>query len=471
MSAGPAYCTHPARASSAGAEATDLAARAHLILDPWQADVLDIGLGETASGLWAAREVALVVPRQNGKGTILEALILASLILFEERLVLYSAHEFKTASEMFLRVRDLCDASADVSSRIRRVYASHGSEGIELMSGQRLRFVARTKGSGRGFTPERVILDEAWALSEKAIAAVLFSLGAQANPQIWYASSAPEEGEDGQVLRRVMRRGRAGEDASLAYVEYCAAGDSSSDDETAWAAANPGFPHRIRPEVVATERAATATEDFRRERLGIIELAADDAVRVMPEWEACTDPKSGPVGPVVFGLDVSPSRSSVFVAASKSGRGGVHLEITSDEDGVPDCRRGTYWVVSRAADLQRKWGGVVVIAANSPAASLLPALAEAGVKTLEVSAADHAKACGRMVDAVDVRNVRHLGQPPLTLAADGAVCKFYGDTWLWDRRHSKVDISPLVAATLAMWALDQPTSPEAAFVDLDSFAG
>ena len=52
--------------------------------------------------------------RQNGKGTILEALELAALFLFPDvRLILHSAHEFKTAAEAFLRVRTLIEDNPD----------------------------------------------------------------------------------------------------------------------------------------------------------------------------------------------------------------------------------------------------------------------------------------------------------------------------------------------------------------------
>jgi hypothetical protein len=66
-------------------------------LDPWQRFVLDRALGESKDGKWSAFEVGLVVPRQNGKGSILEARELAGLFLFDERLILHSAHEFETA--------------------------------------------------------------------------------------------------------------------------------------------------------------------------------------------------------------------------------------------------------------------------------------------------------------------------------------------------------------------------------------
>ena len=86
----------PSAVSSAGAEAVELAALAGLFLDPWQELVLQSALSERADGKWAALEVGLVVPRQNGKGSILEARELAGMFLLGEELILHSAHVFKT---------------------------------------------------------------------------------------------------------------------------------------------------------------------------------------------------------------------------------------------------------------------------------------------------------------------------------------------------------------------------------------
>jgi hypothetical protein len=90
----PRHLSLPPRVTTAGPEATELAARAGLILDPWQSFILDGALGELAGGTWAAYEVAVIVSRQSGKGSILEARELAGLFLFGEELILHSAHEF-----------------------------------------------------------------------------------------------------------------------------------------------------------------------------------------------------------------------------------------------------------------------------------------------------------------------------------------------------------------------------------------
>ena len=63
----------PASSLSFGVECVEFAAQAGLFMDPWQADVLVDSMGVQAGGVWTAAQVGLLVPRQNGKGSILEA--------------------------------------------------------------------------------------------------------------------------------------------------------------------------------------------------------------------------------------------------------------------------------------------------------------------------------------------------------------------------------------------------------------
>jgi phage terminase large subunit-like protein len=99
----------PEFVSSTGEEACELAAMAGLEMDPWQQFVLTNGLGEQPDGLWAAKEVGVEVPRQNGKGGILEARALAGLFLLGEKQIIHSAHEFATAEEALNRMEQLID--------------------------------------------------------------------------------------------------------------------------------------------------------------------------------------------------------------------------------------------------------------------------------------------------------------------------------------------------------------------------
>lgn len=466
----PAFLTQPADVvASAGLEVTELAASAGLLLDPWQADALEVALGERADGQWAARQVGLIVPRQNGKGSVLEALELGGLFLFEScRLIIHSAHEFATSAEAFLRLLFLVENTPDLDRLVHKVHRAHGAEGIELKDGTRIKFKTRTSGGGRGFSGDLVVLDEAYNLPDKAISALMPTMSAMPNPQLWVTSSHPLETPESAVLRRFCARGRKGS-RGLAYVEYSA--DVDPDEVTPellaepehWAEANPGYPDRIGDEAIEGELMIMLPGDFAIERLGIIriDLTERNAWAIPAEdWAACCDPDSEIEGRHVFALDVAEDWTwSAFAAAGRSSLGPyVHAEVV-------DYRPGTGWVIARAKELKARHGGAVAIAKGSPAASLIDRLKRSGLEVIEVAIEDYARQCGQMKVAAADGWLRHIGQGELDTAVSGAARRDHGDgAFVWGRKKSDVDVAPLGAVTLAagQFGLIQPGKPYSA---------
>ncbi len=262
------------------------------------------------------------------------------------------------------------------------------------------------------------------------------------------------------MLRSLIKQGRIGAE-DLALLEWCAAKDADPDDPAAHQQANPGYPLRIGPRDIATERRMMHLdpEGFKRERLGIWNEDDDAADRVIPadEWNACAEPTSKITGRVVPAFDLSPDRRSVtFVVAGEAGAR-VHLELADD----PTNRTAptTTAIVARAKHLTSTLGSPIAVAKGSPAFSLEPDLIAAGVPYRVVDTAEHAQACGSFVTAVKDRTLAHLHDDDLNRAVDGAASRDYGDgAWLWSRRKASADITPLVAVTLARWVLisDQP---------------
>lgn len=441
---------------SAGDEAIDLARLAGLELDPWQQLVLRHTLAERADGKWAAFEVGLVVPRQNGKGSYLEALELAGLFLLGDRMIIHSAHQFDTSLEAFRRLLQLIEESDEFSRRVKRISRSHGEEGIEMLSGQRIRFRTRTKGGGRGFSCDRLILDEAMILPETAHGALLPTLSARPNPQVIYTGSAVDQEvhEHGRVLARIRERGVAGDDPRLLYAEFSADAtiddaDLVCDDDQAWAQANPGLGIRITSEIVETEQRSLDPRTFAVERLGIGDWpsldAAEDQLISRGMWRACRDVESVSLDPVCLALDVTPDRAFACIAAAgRRSDGLLHVEIV-------EHRKGTKWIPERMAELVRDHRPSVVLADRvGPVAAVLPKLEAAGVQVETLDAREFTGACGAFFDLVEAEQVKHLGSRELEQAVTGASRRPLGDAWAWSRKKSQIDISPLVAATVAL---------------------
>lgn len=468
------FSVPPGGVGSAGQEAVDLAALAGLVLDPWQAFVLEHSLAERGNGKWAAFEVGVVVPRQNGKGGILEARELAGLFLLRERLVIHSAHQFDTSLEAFRRLLALIQDTPELDRRVKRVSRAHGEEGIELTSGQRIRFRTRTKGGGRGFTGDCLILDEAMILPETSHGALLPTLSARPNPQVWYTGSAVDKlvHADGVVFARVRERGLCGGDESLAFFEWSVGIGSPADvaesvagDEVSWAQANPALDIRISREHVARERASMDPRTFAVERLGVGDWPATDgaanSVIDAAKWRGLRDDLSVMVDPVCFAFDVMPDRSSgSIVAAGFRSDGLLHVEVV-------DRRPGTGWMAERMQELRDVHRPRAVVCDGvSPCASLVDDLKGRGVAVDVLATRDFVRACGHLFDVVDQGRLRHLGTPELEVAVRGAATRPLVDSWAWSRKTSLVDISPLVAATLALWAVASGRGAAAPWADL-----
>ncbi|MER7807913.1 terminase [Streptomyces sp900116325] len=449
---------------------------AGLMLDEWQKFALHVGLGERPDGAWSAFEVAINVARQNGKGALIEARELAGLFLLGERLILHSAHEFKTAIEGFRRIVSLITNSDSLRKRVKAVRRTTGEEAIELLTGQRLRFLARSGGSGRGFTGNCVILDEDMILGDDAMGALMPTMAAVVNPQVWYLGSAGI-GSPSVQLARLRRRALAamesGEpDPSLAYLEWsvnphvreCAPDCTEHDDPLSplsVAKANPALGYRLTLEHTERERLTMSPEIFARERLGVGDYPSEegDTWRVISEetWRALADGTSAMSDPVAFAVDTTPERSHSAICAAGLNGEAKHVEVI-------DHRSGTGWVVERLVELVEKWRPcAVVIDSGGPAASLIPAVKKALEKAgldkvggdedllLEMTTRQVAAASGQFFDAAADQTLVHLDQAPLATALAGADKRPIGDGWGWSRRGVSVDITPLVACTHAAW--------------------
>ncbi len=474
----PAFRTCPEYLETCGPEVAGLGELAGFRADPEQLLLLDDWFASGRDGRSAAFECAVVAPRQNIKTGALKLAALGWAFIYDVKLIIWSAHEFGTASEAQRDLEEMIRGCPDLDRRVARY--RHGAVAeIELKSGSRIKFKARTSTGGRGLTGDRVILDEAFALSATQLGALMPTLSVVPDPQIIYASSAGMA--ESHVLRGIRDRGRVG-DPTLAYTEYCddlPGGCATAecghetwrsgcrmDDEARWARANTQLGRRMTVQYLRGERRALSTKaairEFGRERLGWWDEDDGDPVIDPRLWSLCKDPGSQVVGPVVLGVDVSPDRSrAAIVAAGLDVSGRVHIEVTS-RDGVPDAAEGVSWPVRRLAEIREQCPDArVAYAAMSATETIRPDLDTAGIPYTRIPGGDVATACAAFYDGVVQARVRHLGQPDLDAAV--ATVRMISSTgensWKWGRRSSGGDITPVYAATLAMWAVTSGLPP------------
>jgi hypothetical protein len=121
---------------------------------------------------------------------------------------------------------------------------------------------------------------------------------------------------------------------------------------------------------------------------------------------------------------------------------------------VVDDRPGVDWLTGRLRELHARWGGGL-IGDGLVSAPTVGELERAGLEPVAVGAAELAKACLGFVDAAASGRLAHRPQPALDTAVTGAARRPIGDGWAWSRRAAGPQITPLVAATLALAGHDR----------------
>ena len=452
----------PRAARSEADDAIFLASSYGLTPDDWQADILGHWLGVRRDGKWSSSTCLLAVARQNGKNAVLEIRELFGMVALGEKF-LHTAHEVKTARKAFLRLASFFEnprKHPELAALVKEIRKTNGQEAIVLTNGGSVEFIARSKGSGRGFTVDVLVCDESQDLSDESLAALLPTISASpmGNPQLILTGTPPSGTMNGEVVLRTRRAAIDGKNPRLCLVDYgCEGPLPDVDDRAIWKARNPACGTRLNIETIVDEHSTMDAETFARERLcwwGDPQSLSD---RVVPltSWSACVDAQSQIDRDPVFALDVSPTRSFAAIAAAGLRADDLwHLEVTS-RAGVADVRPGLDWVLPRIGQLLAAFPGMqLVVAGGSASEALVPAIEALGVRVTVVR--DLGAACGFFYDQVVAKELRHLGQAELNAALLAATRRDVGDNaFVWWRRKSTSDISALYAVTLALWQAEQ----------------
>jgi hypothetical protein len=464
---------------SLGDLAVDLMEAAGKPLEPWQQESVNLMMSTRPDGKWACYEYCEWVARQNGKGGLGEARVLTGFFVLGEELIIWSAHEYKTAMEAFRKIRrlirnlgtTLSPTLVDIDGVLVKISNTNGEEGFErLDTEQRIKFVARSKSSGRGFSGDVNVIDEAFAYTPEQAEALGPTLIARPNAQIIYLSSPPLKGDEGQVMYELKDRAEAGGDDSLGYRDWGLEGDLDDravdiEDVQNWAKSNPALGlGRVTLETIRRLRrmlSANNGRGFAREVLGLWpkRITGGGAID-MVQWAKLLDGASRRDGDIAIAVDIAPERDYAAIAMYGIRTDGFgHLQIV-------DYRPGTDWLLDRIVEWREALDPVAIGMGRATAASLEVELKKLGIQRPEVpeeplrgelavtNATEMTAATGQLLDAVRQSTLRHTGQQELDASAAGAKTKVLGDTLAWARKDASADTSPLVAVTLARWAYE-----------------
>ncbi len=406
---------------------------------PWQRQVADVAGEVTADGLPAYGVVVVTVPRQSGKTTLELTEVNDTAIERDGARMGFCMQTGFEAHKKLVNDWQPVMVRSKLWPLVDRFYRSTADTAIAWHNGSRVDVVATSASAGHGLTLDKVFLDEVWAYVDDSMEqSMLPTMATKPHSQLWIVSTAGTA--QSHWFRRKIEAGRrAAEDdvgSGTAYFEWSAADGEDPYEPATWWGCMPALGHTMSERKISEFADGMSEQNFRRAFLnqwvqgeaGLIPMAMWEQVlseTAVPDHTAAT-----------FAADVSHDRSSWAIAVSD----GSQLEL------VDYNRGGLSGLVDRCDELRARYGSPVLIDGSGPGSGL----ADRSDALLDVSSVQASDAAMRFYDAVMDAKVRVRPHTALTAAVEGAVKRERGDRWGWSRKGSLCDVSPLVAASIAL---------------------
>ena len=489
-----------------GHEVSEVARRLRKPLMPWQQHVADVSMeiDPETGDLWY-EEIVITVPRQSGKTTLLLALMVWRCVMMARRLgpqtVTYLAQRRQSARKKLerefipalRRARGLTEVAHARARPVKptdfKPSLNNGSEHVLWGTDSYLQIEAVGETSSHGDVLDMSVIDEAFVHADDMVEqAVDAASVTRRSPQQCVISTAGNARS--RYLWRKVLAGRAacerGEHGRTAYFEWSVPDDVAWDDPGVWARFLPALGHTIslsrllarldkamrNPDEVDEDGYEPGIAGFRRGYLNQWvetptlgdELAVSEIDPAVWMGEPLVEQSSTITGACVVGVAVAKDGvSASVVVAGWRADGLPHVETLERASGV--------WWVERYVRAAVESHGAALVAWDhgGQARTIAPDLMRAAgdkKRTMALSGREWAGACEAFAIAVKEGRVRHLGDVLLADAVSGASRRQTGDGWVWDLAGARSDITPLMAATAALRALESMPQVE----EFESFA-
>lgn len=438
-------------------------------LMPWQRWLYCRALEKQRDGTGFRHQVLIVlVSRQNGKTAWLRGLGLWRLFMSPTgeatescpaaKLALIAAQNLSYAENTLKEVVD------DIREHhlLRRELVNHrvvnGAHKAILTNNRTWRAVTATRKGGRSLSADLAILDELRELTTwDGWNAITPATIARPYSQVVCASNAGDDRSE--VLRSLrdgaLRRITAGEtdDSRVGLFEWSLPPDVDPKDPRYWPIANPSIGllnqftvETLKGRLEAMER--TNMGGFLTEHMCLWVNALEAGIIPAEHWAETVDEESRRASgsPVYAAVDVNYDRSRAYVAiAARREDGNLHTEVVA-------MAAGTEWVIPWLKERKNKFEGVAVQEIGAPASAMITDMEEAGIPVVRWGPAREVQAgCALIYDGIVEHTVYHRSSPVLDRAVTSGSARHSGDAWIFDRRNSPVDVSPLIACTGAIW--------------------
>ena len=412
----------------------------------WQAMTVD-RLARYSGGTPSFPDGLVSVSRQAGKTTLAKAWITGWAELFPGSNMVLIA---QTGGDARKRLTELGHAleHSDYYSGQCVIRRGVGNESIRWPNGSELWIAAPTETAVHGSSLDLIIADETWSLPERILGALTPARMARPGSQMLMTSTAGILGRS-EIMERFRTLAIGGDD-DVGIAEWSCPPDLDVFAESSWSQFMPAF-HEPFFDVKGMRRAAVSlsAHDFRR-YFGNQWVDAVVEIIGLEDWNAAAALVS-PQWPPALAFDVNiPIPGAAIAAAFPADREGNDWHID-----LVDHRPGEHvvWMVDRMRELVARHRPVAVFSGGGPirgiAAEIRQICDDAAIPFRTATLQDHSAAAGLLMEGVRATNVTHADAAPLTAAATKGQPRYSDNGWRFDRQQSTVDVSPVVAASLA----------------------
>lgn len=430
---------------------------------PWQRDLLDVAYeyegepGKPGFRLYYD-EVGIVVPRQSGK-TTLELAVVVDRGVSEWGEPTISSYTTQSKKDGLIKLVDeqLFQLARSEYAEMFAYRGSHGMERLLWLNGSQFEPLAPTKDAGHGRSRDLAWADEVWVHKEHYIEQGLrpAMITKSATAQYWWSSTVgtSEPGYLNDKMELSRRAVEQGVIEGLAYFEYSAAPDEDPDNEETWLRCMPALGYTQTIEGIRALKLGMLPDEFARAFLNI-PTAPRSKLAIDPLTWTRAKGQARITGRHVWAISTGPERSSASLSRAGLRDDGV-AQILLMENGP-----GVGWVIKKLQDK----GVTELVLDRMSEGYLIPELEKAGIKVHQLGTSDVINAYATLQTYLTEKRAQHAGQSLLDdAAASAGIRAVRSGAGSLFKRAGGVDISPLVAASFALWHLisEAPAKPKA----------
>lgn len=431
------------------------------------------------------------MPRRSTKSTSIWATIIGRAASRPGYKAVMTAQSGTVASAILLEHGEMLEANGYAGYKRKeldeaegngtlRVLRNGGREKIEFANKSVILAVPPLASAVRSKAADDIVIDEAGEFEgnkgDEFMSGVLPLMDTRGELAQLIVAGTPGKIRIG-MFWELLELGRSGEDPDVGVLDYSAADTDDPEDRDVWRRVHPG-PSAIKADGSPLTSMRTLERRFKgmplpqfaREYLCMWPSDASTKALDMEAWSKAERPRALDLWPEKFAyaFDCAPDGSSAALCAAwRDEAGDAWLEVI-------DHRQGTDWLVKAIRDLAPTTPHPVAydrIGANMDAAmrlqSLRPVVRSEGLHYVN----GVVPAESGFVRELNGGRLRHYGQVSLTAALDGATWRVLEGARLWGRKASSSDLTPAVAAALALHHYDTVVAVTGDTSELSSIFG